>query len=349
MEALVAPAPWVKRAGGGKYKRGEDSESGPREKAGKQARISFLRPALRLREPIPSLHPVSRPVDTLIEFLRAEETRGVTTVHLDDEAKALLRELHRRAKGGPKAPVASPVPAQELPPAAPPAEAPAPAPVVPTVAVAAPAVGSAAEKIAALAAQAENWEPARRLGTLRSTMVFSTGNPEADLMFVGEAPGYQEEQQRQPFVGAAGQKLNDILKAMGLEREAVYISNIVKFRPGMPGQTTNNRKPTLEEMASCMSFIRAEVEIVKPRCIVALGGTAAEGLLGLTGAVAAMRGKWHEFAGIPLRVTYHPAYLLHNNSGSQDKRRVWEDMLEVMEKLGLPVSEKQRGYFLPKA
>ena len=129
MEALVAPAPWVKRAGGGKYKRGEDSESGPREKAGKQARISFLRPALRLREPIPSLHPVSRPVDTLIEFLRAEETRGVTTVHLDDEAKALLRELHRRAKGGPKAPVASPVPAQELPPAAPPAEAPAPAPV----------------------------------------------------------------------------------------------------------------------------------------------------------------------------------------------------------------------------
>jgi uracil-DNA glycosylase family 4 len=167
-------------------------------------------------------------------------------------------------------------------------------------------------------------------------------------MFVGEAPGYHEEQQREPFVGAAGQKLNDILKAMGLSRADVYISNIVKFRPATPGQTTNNRKPTLEEMASCISFIRAEVEIVKPRCIVALGGTAAEGLLGLTGSVGAMRGKWHEFGEIPVRVTYHPAYLLHNNSGSQDKRRVWEDMLDVMEKLGLPISDKQRGYFLTK-
>ncbi len=286
-------------------------------------------------------------MDALIEFLRAEEARGVATVHLDDDAKALLRELHRRAKGTPKQARPAPVKAEPAA-AADPGPEPAEAAPLPVVELAAPAAGSAAEKIAALAAQAENWEPARRLGTLRGTMVFSTGNPEADLMLVGEAPGYQEEQQRQPFVGAAGQKLNDILKAMGLEREAVYISNIVKFRPAMPGQTTNNRKPTLEEMASCISFIRAEVEIVRPRCIVALGGTAAEGLLGLSGSVTAMRGKWHEFAGIPVRVTYHPAYLLHNNSGSQDKRRVWEDMLEVMEKLGLPVSEKQRGYFLPK-
>lgn len=231
-----------------------------------------------------------------------------------------------------------------------PEEAPAqarPAPVAAPL-VEAPADGSAAQRIAALAKQAENWEPAKRLGTLRGTMVFSTGNPEAELMLVGEAPGYQEEQQREPFVGAAGQKLNEILKAMGLSREAAYISNIVKFRPGMQGQTTNNRKPTLEEMASCISFVRAEVEIVKPRCIVALGGTAAEGLLGLTGSVGAMRGTWHEFSGIPVRVTYHPAYLLHNNSGAQDKRRVWEDMLEVMAKLGLPISEKQRSYFLPR-
>lgn len=300
---------------------------------------------------------MSRPVDDLIDFLRAEEARGVTTVHLDDEAKALLRELHRRGKAGPKAVPAPPSPAEAVAPAAAAerpqaivAEEPVPAarPVTPAPAIAAPVAGSAAEKIAALAAQAESWEPAKRLGTLRSTMVFSTGNPEAELMLVGEAPGYQEEQQRQPFVGAAGQKLNEILKAMGLSREAVYISNIVKFRPAMPGQTTNNRKPTVEEMASCISFIRAEVEIVKPKCIIALGGTAAEGLLGLTGSVSAMRGGWHEFAGIPVRVTYHPAYLLHNNSGSQDKRRVWEDMLEAMEKLGLPISDKQRGYFLTK-
>jgi DNA polymerase len=101
-------------------------------------------------------------------------------------------------------------------------------------------------------------------------------------------------------------------------------------------------------MASCLPFIRAEVEIVKPRCIVALGGTAGEGLLGLAGSVTGMRGKWHDFGGIPVRVTYHPSYLLRGNS-VRDKRAVWEDMLEVMEKLGLPISDKQRGYFLPKS
>jgi uracil-DNA glycosylase family 4 len=291
-------------------------------------------------------------VDDLIDFLRGEEARGVKTIHLDDEAKEILRELHRRgkttARPAEKPPAAARV-AEELPPPEPSAPAAKPLPAAPVPAITAPADGSAAQRIAALASQAEKWAPARRLGTLRETMVFSTGNPEADLMFVGEAPGYQEELQREPFVGAAGQKLNDILKAMGLARESVYISNIVKFRPAMPGQTTNNRKPTAEEMASCISFVRAEVEIVKPRCIVALGGTAAEGLLGLTGPVAAMRGTWHEFGGIPVRVTYHPAYLLHNNSGAQDKRRVWEDMLEVMEKLGLPISDKQRSFFLPRS
>jgi uracil-DNA glycosylase family 4 len=295
-----------------------------------------------------SIARVSRPVDALIDFLRGEEARGVKTVHLDDEAKELLRELHRRGKAAArpveKRPVAARVAGESPgPEASPPARS---LPVAP--AVSAPSDGSAAQRIAALASQAETWDAARRLGTLRETMVFSTGNPEADLMFVGEAPGYQEELQREPFVGAAGQKLNDILKAMGLAREAVYISNIVKFRPAMAGQTTNNRKPTAEEMQSCLSFVRAEVGIVKPRCIVALGGTAAEGLLSLTGAVAAMRGKWHEFEGIPVRVTYHPAYLLRNNSGAQDKRRVWEDMLEVMEKLGLPISDKQRSFFLPR-
>jgi uracil-DNA glycosylase len=295
---------------------------------------------------------VSRPIDALLDFLRTEEARGVTHVHLDDEAKELLRDLHRRARGG-KAPVAAVVatpaaadlPAKPTKVSAPLAAAPAAAePVV----IAAPAGGSAAEKIAALAVQAENWAPARKLGSLRGTMVFSTGNPEADLMFVGEAPGYQEEQQREPFVGPAGQKLDDIIKAMGLSRPQVYISNIVKFRPSMSGQTTNNRKPTAEEMASCMSFIRAEVEIVKPRCIVALGGTAGEGLLGLSGSVTAMRGKWHEFGGIPVRVTYHPSYLLRSNS-IRDKRAVWEDMLEAMEKLGMPISEKQRSFFVSRS
>lgn len=277
----------------------------------------------------------------------------MTHIHLDDEAKQLLRDLHRRSRAGmgaapvvsavaPAAVAAADLPSKPTKVSAPPAGAP-----LEPVVIATPAGGSAAEKIAALAVQAENWAPARKLGTLRETMVFSTGNPEAELMFVGEAPGYQEEQQREPFVGPAGQKLDDIIKAMGLSRSQVYISNIVKFRPAISGQTTNNRKPTAEEMASCMSFIRAEVEIVKPRCIVALGGSAGEGLLGLSGSVTAMRGKWHEFGGIPVRVTYHPSYLLRSNS-VRDKRAVWEDMLEAMERLGMPISDKQRGYFATK-
>jgi DNA polymerase len=180
-------------------------------------------------------------------------------------------------------------------------------------------------------------------------MVFATGNPDARIMLVGEAPGYEEERKREPFVGPAGQKLNDILKAMGIDRGEVYISNIVKFRPATPRQTTNNRKPSPEEMAACLPFVREEVAIIRPECIVALGGTAAEGLLGLSGTVGSMRGKWHEFYGIPVRVSYHPSYLLQSGANLSVKRQLWEDMLAVMEQLGMAVSEKQRGFFLPKS
>jgi DNA polymerase len=269
-------------------------------------------------------------VDVLLDHLRAELARGVDHVFLDEDAREALRDLHRRtvaAKKGGGGPVAKPaaVPAQVT------AEG-----------------ATAAEQIASLRARAENWPPARALGSLRETMVFSTGDPEADLMLVGEAPGHHEERQQEPFVGPAGQKLNDILKAMGLDRGQVYISNIVKFRPAMPNQTTNNRKPTLDEMAACLPFVREEVKVVRPKCLVALGGTAAEGLLGLSGAVGAMRGKWHDFDGIPVRVTYHPAYLLHGKAALGDKRKIWEDMLDVMQMLGLPISDKQRRFFLPK-
>ena len=277
---------------------------------------------------------MSRAVDAVIGFLEAEQARGVTHVLLDDEAREALRNLYRAAaKGGKK-------------PAAPAAVASKAAPARTTLAV--PADGDKAQRLAALREQAEQWQPARALGTLRETMVFATGNPDASLMLVGEAPGYEEERKREPFVGPAGQKLNDILKAMGLARQEVYISNIVKFRPAMARQATNNRKPSPEEMAACLPFVRQEVEIVRPSCIVALGGTAAEGLLGLTGTVGSMRGNWHEFAGIPVRVTYHPSYLLRSERDLTTKRQLWDDMLAVMERLGMPISEKQRGFFLPK-
>ena len=207
-----------------------------------------------------------------------------------------------------------------------------------------------AERLARVRALAEAAPEARALGTLRETMVFAVGNPEARLMLVGEAPGYQEERQREPFVGPAGEKLTQILKAMGLPRESVYISNICKFRPAIEeggDQGTKNRKPTELEMRVCLPFVQAEIEIVQPVCIVALGATAAEGM-GLTGAVGKLRGQVHQVNGTPMIVTYHPSYILREEKeggGMQVKRQVWEDMLSAMEILGLPISEKQRGYF----
>lgn len=207
-----------------------------------------------------------------------------------------------------------------------------------------------AKRLARVRERAEVSTEARALGTLRGTMVFAVGNPEARLMLIGEAPGYQEERQREPFVGPAGEKLAQILKAMGLAREAVYISNICKFRPAMEGdgdQGTKNRKPTLGEMRACLPYVMEEIKIVQPVCIVALGATAAEGM-GLEGSVGKLRGRVHEVNGTKTIVTYHPSYILREEkegTGMQVKRQVWEDMLAAMEILEMPISAKQRGYF----
>ncbi|MCH5284326.1 MAG: uracil-DNA glycosylase [Akkermansiaceae bacterium] len=211
-----------------------------------------------------------------------------------------------------------------------------------------PAPESVEDKLAYLRERAEHWAPARRLGSLRDTMVFAVGNPHARLMLVGEAPGYDEELRREPFVGKAGQKLNDILRAMGLARAEIYISNICKFRPSMgANQGTANRPPTPEEISACLPLIQAEIRAIAPECIVCLGATAAKGLLGSEGSVGSLRGAWWETQGVPVRVTYHPSYLLRNEALSA-RRAVWEDMLAVMERLSLPISPKQRAFFLPK-
>ncbi len=132
---------------------------------------------------------------------------------------------------------------------------------------------------------------------------------------------------------------------MGLSRQTVYISNICKFRPATPRQTTNNRAPDAAEIAACLPLVMAEIELIAPCCIVALGGTAAKGLLGTDAAVGSLRGKWHDLRGVPVRVTYHPSFLLRQGDLTT-KRQVWEDMLAAMERLGMPVSEKQQGFFL---
>jgi DNA polymerase len=179
----------------------------------------------------------------------------------------------------------------------------------------------------------------------RKNVVFGVGDINAQLMFIGEAPGADEDTQGEPFVGKAGQLLTRIIQTMGLSRESVYIGNILKCRPNTPGQASGNRKPTPEEMQTCIPYLHEQIDLIRPRVIVALGGTAVEGLLGKTIGITKLRGQWRTYRGIPLMPTYHPAYLLRNQSLSE-KRRVWEDMLQVMEKLGLPISQKQRDYFL---
>ncbi len=184
-------------------------------------------------------------------------------------------------------------------------------------------------------------------------VVLGVGNLDAQIMFVGEAPGAEEEVQGEPFVGPAGQLLTKMIGAMGLRREDVYIGNIMNWRPEMAlnasGVQYGNRPPTAEEMAYCLPNLRAQIEIVNPELIVALGATAAAGLLGAGSfkALGEVRGKWKEFAGKPLMVTYHPSYILRNQS-NRSKRMIWEDLLKVMERAELPISEKQRGYFLDK-
>jgi DNA polymerase len=179
----------------------------------------------------------------------------------------------------------------------------------------------------------------------RRNVVFGVGSVHAELMFVGEAPGADEDAQGEPFVGAAGQLLTRIIKTMGLSRETVYIANILKCRPDTPGQSSGNRKPSGEEMKTCLPFLLAQIDLIRPKVLVALGATAIEGLLGPGHLIGKVRGKFQTFRDIPLMPTFHPAYLLRNQALSE-KRKVWEDMLQVMEKLQLPISEKQRGYFL---
>lgn len=187
-------------------------------------------------------------------------------------------------------------------------------------------------------------------------VVFGVGNLDATIMFVGEAPGGDEEEQGEPFVGRAGQLLNRMIKTMGLERSQVYIGNILSWRPEMPrnsdGSQTGNRPPTAEEMAYCLPFIRAQIAIIQPRVLVALGKTAVDGLLGSDRfkSMGAARGAWHTYADTPLRASYHPSYLLRQegltSAGAKKiKRDAWEDLLAVMERAGMQITEKQQNYF----
>jgi uracil-DNA glycosylase len=168
-----------------------------------------------------------------------------------------------------------------------------------------------------------------RLSRERKNLVFGEGGPAAALMFIGEAPGQDEDIQGVPFVGAAGQLLTRMIEAMGLQREEVYIANIIKCRP------PQNRDPAPDEVDACEAFLRQQIEIISPRIIIAMGNFAAKTLLRTETGITRLRGRFHTYQGVPLMPTFHPAYLLRNPDA---KRPVWQDLKAVMaemDRLGL--------------
>ncbi|MBT3182570.1 MAG: uracil-DNA glycosylase [Deltaproteobacteria bacterium] len=158
----------------------------------------------------------------------------------------------------------------------------------------------------------------------RNKIVFGVGDPNADIMFIGEGPGRDEDKQGEPFVGRAGKLLTKIINAMGFERKDVYIANIVKCRP------PNNRNPEPDEVETCIPFLIKQAELIKPKVIVCLGSVATQNLLNTESKISALRGNFQKWQGIPVMPTYHPAFLLRN---SNMKKPVWEDMQKVMKKL----------------
>ena len=171
-----------------------------------------------------------------------------------------------------------------------------------------------------------------KLAPCRTNLVFGVGNPNAQLMFVGEAPGADEDARGEPFVGRAGQLLTDIIeRGMGLSRSDVYICNVIKCRP------PDNRNPEPDEVAACEPFLMRQIDLVRPRAIVGLGTFAVHAILKIKTPISKLRGNWHELRGIRMMPTFHPAYLLRNPG---DKRLVWADIQEVMRYLGMPIPRR---------
>lgn len=257
---------------------------------------------------------MSQATALLQQYLAQLAARGVTHVPLDVRS---LASMHRAAS------------------------APGPASMVAT---------QKSDRLAALANEAAKIQACRALGTLRDTIVPGSGSANAELMFIGEAPGAEEERRREPFVGPAGQLLTKIIQAAGFKRGEVYLSNICKFRPvvddGKP-QADRNRPPAPQETSACLPFIMEEIRIIQPRVIVALGSIVSNSL-GIEGDIENIRGQFHELQGIPVMVTHNPSHLLQcgqDHDGIKEKRLVWEDLLQVLKQLGRPISAKQRAYF----
>ena len=308
----------------------------------------------------------------LTEELRRLKAAGVKTVSVSDESLALLRSARARVTSNnhrvpatetqsiaskpdptPEAKIKTPPKSTTAAPSVAPVEEASAVPTVPPPVPFALPQGDKAARMQALREHVLNDAVCRANVRTGKQIVLGAGSLDAKIMFVGEAPGADEEDQGVPFVGPAGQLLDKMILAMGLTRSDVYIGNIMNWRPQLQvnesGVQYGNRPPNSNEMTYCLPYLRAQIEIVEPELLVALGTTAAQGLLGAGSfkALGDVRGQWKEFSGRPLMVTYHPSYILRNQS-NRSKRMIWEDLLKVMERAGLPISDKQRAYFLDK-
>ena len=305
------------------------------------------------------------PRGLVLDYLYTLQARGVQRLAVDDEARGILREWMLAAKRGyQSAPVqvmrqqtvAEQVAGEPENPPTPKLDVDLsePVPAEPQVQEEdipffRPGGSNAEEAWANMRRLLPTWGPLRQLGTLREKVVLPQGNPGADIVFLGDAPGFYDEKAGLPFQGEAGGKLDGMLKAMGLTREQVYLTHMVKFRPAQPRQTMNTRPPSDKELLFSRPVVDFELRLVQPRVIVALGVIAARGLLQQGNLpLAAYQERTWDFNGIPVIVTHHPSYLLRT-SDLGERRRLWEEMLHVMQLAALPINDKQRGYFLPKA
>jgi DNA polymerase len=295
-------------------------------------------------------------LDILLEELKRQKAAGVRRVSITADSLATLKSL----AGAPVAPAAATASAPSVRPAAVTGSAPARpalAPVVPAapkpaVVSAAPmpdapiftlAAGTKAERLQALRQLVDACAETKKHLTASHRALLGHGSADAKVVFVGEAPSLEEMEAGQAFAGASGELLQKILGAAAISPADYYLAPVMVWRPEPPTQY-GKRPPTARELAFNLPYLRAQIDVVAPRIVVALGAQAFEALHGRTPSITQARGQWFDLAGVPLMPTYHPNYLLHNPSASA-KRAVWEDFLLVMEKLGLPISEKQRGFF----
>lgn len=315
-------------------------------------------------------------LNALTDELKRLRASGQKTVVVSDESLAVLRQVvkarGKRAVGTQQAPGVSALPASRDPapvqaaaaePAAPAYTTPRPKFTVKPLEPAGEALPPPPKVTLPAGEKQSRWDALLNLVTNDPVcrahvrpgkkVVLGVGSVNARIFFCGEAPGAEEEEQGEPFVGPAGQLLTKMIQGMGLSRAQVYIGNIMNWRPELPnsagGVQFGNRPPTAEELAYCLPYLKSQLEIVDPEIIVALGSTAAQGLLGAGSfkTLGEIRGQWKLFSGKPVLVTYHPSYILRNPT-NRSKRAIWEDLLKVMERASLQISDKQRGFFLEK-